>query len=62
MSRSTNWLAIVRQVDPSHATSDTVVEYEFTASGVQGDTKTHEGGKRVFRGRTSIRGPYTPEE
>lgn len=59
-TKQTNWLAIVRQVDPSHAQSDEVIEYEFTASGYsKGDSRTHEGGRRVFRGRTAQRGPYS---
>jgi hypothetical protein len=62
-TKQTTWLNLVRLADPSHGMSDTVVEYEFTASGHRtGDDKTHEGGKRVFRGRTAIRGPYAPEE
>lgn len=58
-TRVTSWRAIVLQADPSQAQSDKVIEYEFTASGYnQGNSETHEGGKRVFRGKTSQRGPY----
>ena len=58
MSREVSWLSIVQRADPEHSRNKRhVIEYEFTAySG--GDDRTHEGGRRVFRGNYDERGPY----
>lgn len=61
-----SWLDLVIRANPEHTReSRFVIEYEFTSMGggigyVNGD-KTHEDGKRVFRGLYDERGPYQPE-
>lgn len=57
-----SWLDMIRRADPDHSReSRFCIEYEFTAPERGGDKRTHEGGKRVFRGYYDIRGAYTPE-
>lgn len=60
--RRTAWLTEVLQADPEHSREKrNHIEYEFSAPG-GGSRKTHENGKRVFRGNYDQRGPYAPEE
>lgn len=55
------WLTTVLQADPEHARDKRyVTEYDFSAPG-GGDDKTHEDGRRVFRGNYDQRGPYAEE-
>jgi hypothetical protein len=57
-----SWTDIVRQADPDwDKTSRMQVEYEFPSRVQSGDERTHEGGRRVFRGAQATRGPYATE-
>lgn len=62
MAKETDWRALVLQADPEHVQKQReIIEYEFTSPGgsdYRANSKTHEGGHRVFRGDTRNRGPY----
>lgn len=54
-----SWTEMVRAADPDwEKTSKTHIEYEFPSKIQGGDERTHEGGRRVFRGAYADRGPY----
>lgn len=60
-TRETNWHALVVQVDPEHTEkSRNVIEYEFSAPGrpSNADERTHDGGRRIFKGDYKNRGGY----
>ena len=60
--RRFSWLSLVLQADPEHTRNKRyVTEYEFSSRG-GGSDKTHEEGKRVFRGNYDTRGPYATDE
>lgn len=57
-SREISWLSIILEADPDfHKDARLVTEYEFTAP-ARGDPRTHEDGKRLFKGDYKTRGPY----
>lgn len=59
-TKQINWRNIVIAADPDWPRNKRfVTEYEFTAAGRAGDDRTHEDGKRVFKGNYDIRGPYS---
>lgn len=61
-TRDYSWTDLVLRANPDHyRESRFVVEYEFTALGRGGDERTHESGKRVFRGYYQTRGAYVPD-
>ena len=61
--RETSWHSLCVQADPDFVRkSRIVVEYEFSTPGKTiGDERTHDGGRRIFRGDYQRRGPYVPE-